>query len=43
MTIEKGNKSRLAKYIIKKRVIGLVTRLFILLLPRSYLSWGACT
>jgi len=40
MAIEKGSKRRLGKYQIKKRIIGLVTELFILLYPNSYQSGG---
>jgi len=41
MTIKIVRKRRLGRYLIKKRNIGLVTGLVILLLPRSYLSWEA--
>jgi len=42
MIIEEGSKRRLGRYLIKKRILGLVTGLFVLLFPRSYLSGEAC-
>jgi len=41
MTSEKESKRRLCEYLIKKRIIGPVTGLFIPLLVRSYLSGEA--
>jgi len=40
MIIEEGSKRRLGRYLIKKCIIGLVTELFILLLPRHIYHGG---